>query len=446
MATSFLEPGGDADFLVGTTNGFWAAINAAPAVATDFVHGGHIKSIKCRAGFQDTMDTPTGVVSDAGGRISAYVYITALPTTSANGRLFSVFGASFVTFALTVTSAGVLSIYGSSASLATGSTLSTGQWYRISVAYTITSASVNRFEVFVNGVSSISATNITLTGGGSTGSTKVRFGLLVDTTFSTRLSDMYVDNSSSLTDTGNIWVTAKRPVSNGSVNGFTTQIGAGGSGYGTGHSPQVNERPLSTTNGWSMVGAGSAVTEEYNIEAKNVGDIDISTATIVDWLGWVSMKSLVGETVQIILNGANNSQAITSTATLYTKIKGSSTYPSGSGADIGIVTDTSLTTASLYECGVVVAYIPVSGPTIYTMVTAPASFTYTPQSSGDPVKRYITTFPAVFTLIGMISNFTTKIKMIYTMITAPTQFIITGQSTAISQLKAAIKRFFGTDY
>jgi hypothetical protein len=175
------------------------------------------------------------------------------------------------------------------------------------------------------------------------------------------MSDFYIDNSSSLTDTGNIWVTAKRPVANGTTNGFSTQIGSGGSGYGTGHSPQVNERPLSTTNGWSMVGAGSAVTEEYNIEGKSVGDIDISTATIIDWLGWVSIKALAGETGNVIIDGASVAQAITTTATLYTKIKGSATYPAGTGADIGFQTTTALTTVSLYECGVIVAYIPASG-------------------------------------------------------------------------------------
>ena len=45
MATKFLEPGGDADFLIGTTNGFWGT-KSASILATDFVHGGHIKSLK----------------------------------------------------------------------------------------------------------------------------------------------------------------------------------------------------------------------------------------------------------------------------------------------------------------------------------------------------------------------------------------------------------------
>ena len=78
----------------------------------------------------------------------------------------------------------------------------------------------------------------------------------------------------------------------------------------------------------------------------------------MDWLGWVSIKSLAGETGNVIIDGASVAQAITSTPTLYTKIKGSSTYPAGTGTDIGFQTTTALTTVSLYECGVVVAYIP----------------------------------------------------------------------------------------
>src|SRR6185436_9856514 len=127
-----------------------------------------------------------------------------------------------------------------------------------------------------------------------------------------RSSDHYVDSSASLTDTGNIWVTAKRPNANGTTNGFTTQIGSGGSGYGTGHSPQVNERVLSTTNGWSMVGAGSAVTEEYNIESAAAGDIDISSANYVDVMGWVYASSLVNETASIIVNGVSSNISLTS--------------------------------------------------------------------------------------------------------------------------------------
>lgn len=358
MATTFLEPGGDADFLVGTTNGFWTSSAGTPTAVNDFVHGNHMKSIKYGVNVNDLVRPPIGSIADTGSRVSIYIYLNALPNATATFLRFNQSG-GVICFSLRMTSVGILQLWDGTtiAQIGTnGSALATGQWYRISLAYTITSTTVNRFEQFVNGVSSISVTNATLTN-----ITTSQLGIgnqSPNLTLDMRSSDHYIDNSSSLTDTGDIWVTAKRPNANGTTNGFTTQIGSGGSGYGTGHSPQVNERPLSTANGWSMIGAGAAVTEEYNIENKSTGDIDISTATIVDYVGWASVSSLVGETINIILNGINFSQAITSTITLFKKIAGSSTYPTGTGVDIGIKTDTSLTTVSLYECGVLVAFIP----------------------------------------------------------------------------------------
>lgn len=356
MATKFLEPGGDADFLIGTTNGFWSQQNAV-SIVSDFVHGNHIKSIKSFSGlYGPEFRTKAGVVSDAGARINFFLYLNVLtPTVTTPFMSILTSGLSQI-LNVALTTGGILQFTNNTgAQLGTnGSTLSTGKWYRISLAYTITNTTTNRFELFVDGVSSISATNITLP---TTVSDRIQFGTTITPASDARFSDFYIDDSAALTDPGNIWVTAKRPNANGTTNNFVTQIGSGGSGYGTGHSPQVNERPLSTTNGWSVVAVG-ATTEEYNIEGKAVGDIDISTATIVDYLGWVSTKALVGETVQVIVNGNNFSQAITSTITLYTKIAGSATYPAGTGADIGMTTDATATTVSLYECGVVVAFIP----------------------------------------------------------------------------------------
>lgn len=356
MAVKFLDPGGDHSFVnpQGAAPGvFWTGFNGGPVLATDFVHGNHKKSYKCGPGsFANVQQTQ--FLGDT-GRISIYWYFNAMPTSATQNIIQC--GAANLEWQLKVSSGGVLKLFEKTAQMGSnGPTLVTGKWYRICVTRLITSTTVNRFEVFVDGVSAISVTNATMT---NTGQPDYYIGQPnTDTTFDLRMSDFYFDDSNSLTDPGDIWVCAKRPNANGTTNGFTTQIGAGGSGYGTGHSPQVNERPLSATNGWSMIGAGSAITEEYNIEGKNVGDFDLTGATIIDWLGWVDIKSLAGETVQVILDGANNGQAITSTESTYFKIKGSSTYPSGTGADIGITTDTSLTTVSFYECGIVVAFIP----------------------------------------------------------------------------------------
>lgn len=360
MATTFMEPGGDADFAVTTTNGFWGNIFGTPTVATDFVHGNHQRSIKYGQSSDIEVDSKVNAASDSGTRISWYVYVVGYGSTS-QSPIMSVQDstASVGKFSLSLTSAGVLQLrasYGGGSQYGSnGPTIPLNTWTRISVAYTISSTTVNRFEVFVNGVPAISATNVTVS---VTTSIAGWGNIASSTTLDMRTSDHYIDNSSSLTDTGDIWVTAKRPVSNGSTNGFTTQVGSGGSGYGSGHTPQVNERPLSTTNGWSRLTAGTNVTEEYNIEGKSVGDIDISSATIIDYVGWISAHSALSETASIIVSNALSNISLTTTDTIFTAVAGLSTYPAGTGTDIGVVTSTTITTVTLNECGVIVAFIP----------------------------------------------------------------------------------------
>lgn len=355
MATTFLEPGSDADFAVATTNGFWGSLVATPTSNTDFVNTYHTHSIAYIAGATYAAITPAGACADAGTRASVWVYIVAYPAaTQSFLRFYESTGATGL-FAIRLTTTGGLQLAnGTPTTLGSGGTLSLGQWYRVSVAYTIASTTVNRFEVFLNGVRVISVTDGTLL---ATGTSLLRIVNTGGSTFDFRSSDHYIDNSSALTDPGNIYVVAKRPFANGTANNFNTQIGAGGSGYGSGHAPQVNERPLSVTNGWSVV-AVAATTEEYNIEGRNSGDVDLTMTNIVDYMGWVSTKALTGETVDIIINGVNFSQAITTTNTLYKKIAGATVYPAGTGADIGMTTDATATTVSLYECGIVFAFIP----------------------------------------------------------------------------------------
>lgn len=357
MSTTFLEPGGDAtgNVAITTAGGFWSGINGSPAVATDFVHGTHQNSIKYRTSNNDA-EWIDGAVSDSGTRLSLFVYINALPSSNSSFVNFQTSGGANVFFLRFSTTGQIILVNGGVTIIGTSTnTVPTGTWARISIAYTITSTSVSRFEIFINGTSALSLTNPTLT---NTGTFRVLMGNNgSNSTLDFRTSDFYVDNSSSLTDPGNIWVSAKRPFSNGTTNGFTTQIGAGGSGYGTGHAPQVNEVPLSTTNGWSMIGTGSAVTEEYTIEGQSVGFVSTAGGTIVDFEGWVDASSVTSETASIIVAGATSNISLTSSATLFTKIAGSTTYPVG-GTDIGIVTGTTVTTVGLYECGILVAFIP----------------------------------------------------------------------------------------
>lgn len=355
--TKFMEPGGDATY----DNSLWDTVNStAFTVVTDFVHGTHIKSFKHAPSTNQVAISKNTALLDAGGRLSFYIYFSALP--SANAEIGGLNSGSSRANPFRITTAGKLQMWnGTLAQIGIDGThiFNTGQWYRISIAYTKTDTTHDRFEVFVNGESDISITNATIS---ANPMTTVWLGSLsTDAALDFRWSDIYTDDSTTLIDTGDVWVTAKRPNANGTTNGFT---GSGaGSGYGTGNSIYVNERALSTGSLVSKIGAGSAVTEEYNIENKTTGDINIDTlfttgSTIIDTEAWAYMSSLASETVQFILNGVSTAQAITSTNTMYTKFAGSTTYPAGTGADVGITTDTSLTTVSLFETGVIVAFIP----------------------------------------------------------------------------------------
>lgn len=102
-------------------------------------------------------------------------------------------------------------------------------------------------------------------------------------------------------------------------------------------------------------------------------------------------------------------------------------FTNGSIDEVGIWSRalTSGEVTSLWNGGAGLAY-PFA--TVYTMVTAPASFTYTPQSSGDPVTRNMTTAKATFTLTGMASGF----KRVMTMITSPATYVLTGMASEIT--------------
>lgn len=359
-----MEPGGDADFLVGTTNGPWSAVTGAPAVATDFVHGWHSHSIKYPINTACQVTSKGGVIADAGGTPSVWFYMNALPNAVCNiGAIVTSGGVSGAT--LRVTPAGVIQLWRGniSQSGADGPTLSTGQWYLIQFAFTITSATVNSYRVFVfnaDGVTSAGTITVNNVASSTTGIDRLKWGINVaDTTFDIRTSDHYADKDSSLTSPGNVWVTAKRAFSNGTLNQLTTQVGAGGSSYGTGHAPQVNERPLSLTNAWSKLTAAAALTEEFNLELLAQGDFDLTGSTILGVLGWVSAKSAASQTGQIVVDGQTNNISLTSTNTVFQFMSANQTYPAGTGTDIGIITDAvSSTTVTLNECGCMIAFIP----------------------------------------------------------------------------------------
>jgi len=366
MATKFIEPGSastqDFNLWTASLNNGGTISSSSQAVL------GSVRSIA--AAVTGTLQGPyvyqIGILADAGRRASFGFRFTGTLNDSIGADLIDITNSSGnPLFDLCLTSAGKINLINGD----TGATYTLGSAvlvantdYRISIVYTITSTTVNTITVRVYDSSdrlldTISATNVTLP---RTGSDRlvltqgVANGVNTNVTF--YFAHIYVDDGTS-GDPGNIRVTAKRPNANGTANELTTQIGSGGSGYGSGHSPQVNERPASDSNGWSIVIVAAAKIEEYNSESVSQGDVDISYGKIIDFAGWVRAKALASETGKIIVDNTQTDISLTSTITVFTKIAGSTVYPAGTGTDIGIVTSTTATTVSLYECGIIVAYI-----------------------------------------------------------------------------------------
>ncbi len=382
---TFLDPGTDATQDLTFYPNIDVSSGGTVTSATDQFHTGS-RSLKIDSGTGHTTFAATGdgVCADAGGAFSCWMMLSATP--SSNMFLVGVGQTLFnsLVLGIGVTTGGKIELLnGVGAAAIIGAvgttTVSATTWTRMAMAWVITSTTNWSCKVYINGVLEMTRGNadatLLHTGLGEFCPTIAK-ALAADTTTALAVwyDDIYVDNRTDLTDPGDIRVTAKRPIANGTTNGFTTQIGSGGSGTGTGHSPQVNEQPLSQTNGWSMVGAGSAVTEEYNVQSLSAGDVDLTGQTIVDWMGWIFAKALASETASLIVGGTTSNVALTSTPTLFMAAKGSSTYPAGSGSDVGLITTTAITTVSLYECGVLVAYTPATAVSIATPAGA-AKFT-----------------------------------------------------------------------
>jgi hypothetical protein len=353
MATTiWMESGTDA------TQGFEFYSSTSGTITSDSTvsHTGS-RSIKIDGVSAGTADR-TGVLADAGRRISFWFRFDTLPSAAAIVASVKQSGGTNI-FTIAVNTTGTLRVTPVGATLINGTiALNTNTWYRICLSYTITSTSSYTAKLFLNGKLEITASNVT--SGTMTNVTSDRWSMASSTNFGSGkfvwFDDVFIDNGTTLDDPGNIIVTNKRPNANGALNGFTTQIGSGGSGYGSGHSPQVNEQPLSTTNGWSIASA-SALTEEYTIEGAATGDKDVSNPrfSLVDYMGWIYAKTNTAGTRNIIVNGSATNISTTTAYALYTKVAGSATYPSGNTA-IGMNNNSVNNLTSLAECGILLAY------------------------------------------------------------------------------------------
>lgn len=352
MTTNFLEAGTGATF--GTQ--FFSSTSGTVSSDSGTVHTG-IRSLKLASTYATAKRD--GILSDAGFRCSVYFNTSSWPSDHTEGPGILSFAAAggtpFVMNFRIDESTGVLKAYyqGSGIPVPGGAgttSVSTGTWHRLSVAAVITSKTVNDFKVWLDGVLEITIHNLVEID--STGADQFILGAGSGVT--TYFSDIFVDNGSSLTDPGDIRVTAKRPASN-NVNQFTTNIGANPANRWT----NVNERALSETNGW--LDAVNADRENYGIEAQSAGDVDLTGVTLLDRCAWIWAKATTGGlgSPKITNNGTDTAITLLSTSSLFTNIVTSGTYPSASDT-IGMVSAGTLDTTSFYECGMLIAYTPAS--------------------------------------------------------------------------------------
>ena len=304
------------------------------------------------------------ILADTGTRFSGYFEFPALPASDTE---FIGFYNGLHGIFIDISAAGVLEFNDNNTIVKTGSTLSAGTVYRISVAYVITSTSNYTVNVFLNGNST---PDISVTQADHTLSFNAFHHLEVGiitfpgANYVVNFAHVYVDNGTTLDDPGDIRVTAKRPLANGTSNQFTTGIGADpGSPYGSGNAKRENERPLNTANGWSTATITTKQTEEYNIESASAGDVDLTGATLIAEAGWIDAKESStshSPVSHIIMNGVATVVTLTASAALYTNIVMNPTYPAGTGTDIGM--DGAYSSPggvySLYEAGMLIAYTP----------------------------------------------------------------------------------------
>lgn len=364
MAATFLEAGSDSTFGLEHYAPGSAGITSDSALSKT---GPRSLKADTAAGINTWIWTPNGVLANAGGRASCWLRFSAAPAS--DGGIVEVgtanFGGDVLTVCLTTGRLLSLKDFVTGATLGTGSNaLAVDTWYRVSIAFTLTSTTVNEMRVYLDGVLEITVSNATLpaigasvfavglfgSGGASWGASKTA-----------QFDDIYCDNDSSLADTGDIRVTAKRPNATGpGATRFDTQIGTGGSGYGAGRSPQVNERALSVTNGWRH-NASTDAREDFTIEDAATGDVDITGLTIVARASWIraALSSLTGTpSTDIVNNNVLTAWDAIAANTPETKVNyvTDSAYPSHASA-VGSTSSVIAADTFLYECGMLIAYL-----------------------------------------------------------------------------------------
>lgn len=353
---SFLDPGGDLYgelgipvFYQGINGGYE---NTAPTVDTVVKYSGYssLKTISgLTASFQGGGCFRHSVLGTS-GRISAYVRVAALPTATCGIMRLANNSFSKMGVGVGIASNGSICLYNDNDDI----TLDTGDpsvvytpddWMRICFVYSITSTTINRFRIYVNGFMTVDATNVTISG---TGVETVMLGASYQggnnkiVYFDSIAIDDYITNYE---DMGKVYVTAKLASTVQSDTWATT----GGTGA-------VNERPANLSN-YKRTTNNSGLLQSYSIESASAGDTNIDGKPFLGYMGWVYLnQSTANGTVTLYVNGNTSTITTNTNDNSFVKAYTSTSYPNATNT-IGLsVTGGTSATLTLFEAGMAILY------------------------------------------------------------------------------------------
>jgi hypothetical protein len=302
-------------------------------------------------------------LADAGRRVSIRFRFDNIPTGNSTGIIRVLTSANAQVAEVRLNSSGNLVLYaGASGTTLQGtgsSVLSAGTtWYRVTLCFTITSASVSEWRVYLNGTQEITASN---PASQVTASNRLRVGWTGTGPGANAVmysQDYYVDDSTALTDPGDVRVTGKMPASISGTTNAWTLVGSAPNRWDA-----VDERPASTANRYTQT-ANSQVTEQFLVQADNVGDDDLTGATILGDVGWAhyAVAAAAGSTlISMYLQGNLFTLTTTAGSGVYQTHFKVATSAHASADLIGLRSSGTTADSNFAEAGILIAYTPAAG-------------------------------------------------------------------------------------
>jgi hypothetical protein len=366
MAVVFLSDGAGGSALVPTTAfaTVFDIVGSGSVVTQTAIKEHGYGALKHDSGASLSAYVVATCLADAGRRTSVRVRFDGLPSGNNTGIMRVLTSANAQVAEVRLNSTGKLVLYAgaSGATLqATGATtLSTNgtTWHRIALCYTITSASVSEWRVYLDGTLELTASNpatqVTASNRWRVGWTGTSPGANV-VMYS---QDYYGDDSSALTDPGDVRVTGKMPASTSGTTNAWTLVGSAANRWDA-----VDERPATTTNRYTQT-ANAQVIEQFLVEADAVGDDDITGATVLGKTGWAhyAVAASTGSTlISMYLQGGLFTLTTTAGSGVYQTHFKVATSAHASADLIGLRSSGTTADSNFAEAGILIAYIAAAG-------------------------------------------------------------------------------------